>query len=691
MVEESLQLQYIKGVGPKTAQLFSKLGVHTVTDFLYFFPRAHEDRRNLPLINQLKFNELSMIIATVRHIGQVEQKNRISVFKCLVSDASAQLVAIWFNQPYLAKVLTPGVQLLLKGKMERNEYTQEIQFIVSDTEVFQDKADEKMHTGHIVPVYSLVNGLYQYKVRKIARTILTDHMPTVTDPIPKSIRETLSLAPLQDAIRQLHFPADSNTLAQARYRIVFDEFFYYQLALARRRKEIKERPQALKLITDGDLTAKYLQQLPYTLTAAQQNAIEDIKQDVTSGLSMNRLIQGDVGCGKTDVAVMALLFAVQSGKKGVLMAPTQILAEQHYYKLQRYMKSLQVPVILLKGKMTKKEKRLALAALTEQSPSVVVGTHALVQEAVDIPNVGLVIVDEQHRFGVMQRMILRQKGANPHCLFMTATPIPRSLMLTSFGDLDKTIIREMPPGRIPPKTYFFRENNMAKVYEFCRRELEKNRQIYIVYPLVEESEKLDLKSAVEGWEHIKNNIFPAHNVGLLHGRMSAAEKADIMDRFKTNNIRILVATTVIEVGIDVPNASLMIIRHAERFGLSQLHQLRGRIGRGGTESFCFLIADPKNPNAERRIKAMLDSSDGFQLAEEDLRIRGPGDILGTRQAGLPEFNMADLIKDEKILLTAKKAAQAVVREDPVGTKPEYRLLYRNLSKRHDLLKEKRLN
>jgi len=435
---------------------------------------------------------------------------------------------------------------------------------------------------------------------------------------------------------------------------------------------MKKRHQHIKdikgdvLTIQGHLTTTYQTALPYSFTQAQTNAIKEIAEDVTSGIAMNRMLQGDVGSGKTDIAVMALLFAIQTGKKGAVLAPTEILATQHDVKFKMHLQALNVPVVLLKGQAKSRTKILELLQAPE--PLILIGTHAILEDDVIIHNLGLIVIDEQHRFGVHQRLKLQQKGFNPHCLYMTATPIPRSLMLTAYGDLFKTIMDELPPGRVPVKTYHLTPFRIPKVYEFCKEQLKIGHQIYFVYPLVKESEKIDLQSAIEAHEQLRH-IFIDHTVGLLHGKMKTQEKDQVMQDFKNKTIKILVSTTVIEVGIDVPNATVMVIWHAERFGLSQLHQLRGRIGRGGNASYCFLVSQPKGEDAKKRIKAMIDTTDGFKIAEYDLSIRGPGDLLGTRQSGMPDFKIADLIRDEKTLILTRKIANQIIQKDPGLTHP----------------------
>jgi len=438
------------------------------------------------------------------------------------------------------------------------------------------------------------------------------------------------------------------------------------------------------------LISRYYQLLPYTLTNAQARVIEEIMADLKKPVAMNRLIQGDVGSGKTDVAIVTLLAAIEAGKNGVLMAPTEILATQHYLKIKELLDSLGIPCTLLKGKMKKQEKQAALDIIEATDPCIIIGTHSLIEHYVALSNCGVIIIDEQHRFGVMQRIKLQDKAHNPHCLFMTATPIPRSYMLTCFGDLDKSIIDELPPGRIRPKTSLVSEEFLPQVYQQCAKRLQLGEQLYIVYPLVEESEKVDLKSAVEGFESIKI-IFKDYTVALIHGRMKPEEKKSIMHDFKENKAQILVSTTVIEVGVDIPNATIMMIQDADRFGLSQLHQLRGRIGRGGKPSFCFLVSKSNSEQAKKRFKAITDTSDGFKIAEYDLEIRGPGDILGTRQAGIPQFQLADLLRDEQVLLLARKVAKHVLATDPKLESSMYQSLKRQLNSVSDTIIGKHLN
>lgn len=690
-MSDFLDIQYIKGVGPQVAKRLHRLGVFNTKDFLFFFPRTYDDRRFLPKINELKPNQSQSCYGVIRSVSETKTKTRKSIITALISDQTGNIQAVWFNQPYLLKVLKPGIRLFIKGKLERNAYTGQLQISVSDTEIIRDQDDYQKTIGSVIPIYPLVSGLNQQQIRKISRQVINDTLSKIPDSIPDYIINQMQLKSLRKAVEILHFPKSLEEYHTARYRIVFDEFFFFQLALGLKKNKVKTDLKASPLKTSGLIFDAYLNVLPYQYTSSQKACINDIFSDLSSTKPMNRLLQGDVGSGKTEVAVMSLLAAIESGKKGVIMAPTQILAEQHFFKFQRYLEPLGVPIFLLKGKMRKKEKEQVLSEISQEIPMIVVGTHALIEEPVMMKNLAVAVIDEQHRFGVLQRMLLHEKGETPHCLFMTATPIPRSFMLTCFGDLDKSIMDGMPPGRIPPQTYFAKEHHLHKVFEQCRKEIHQGQQLFVVYPLVEESEKLDLQSAIEESEHIQSNIYPEFKVGLLHGRMNANEKTRIMDAFKQNEIQVLVSTTVIEVGIDVPNATMIIIQHAERFGLSQLHQLRGRIGRSTLASSCYLIANPKTDSGKKRIQAMIETTDGFKIAEYDLLIRGPGDMLGTRQAGLPDFKLADIIKDEKVLIAARKMAFSILKKDPILAAKEHYWMKKELMENHDMFKGQQLN
>ena len=656
-------VQYIKGVGPAMSQLLNKLGLFCLKDCLIFFPREYDDRRQLPTIKQVESGDSVTLIVTIESLSDKSIKKGLHVIEAVTFDSSDWMKAVWFNQAYLLKVLKPGLKLLVKGKVETNLFTYMTQINVSETEILRSSDDIKKNTGVIIPVYHLTAGLYQAQMREIIKQAFFVGKELIQDNLSESFRKEYALVGLLSAITEIHYPTSVENYKKARYRIVFDEFFFYQLRLESQRIKHKQVAKTQPLISKNNLVEQYKSQLPYVFTNAQNKVIGEIIDDLSKPFAMNRLVQGDVGAGKTDVAVVALLIAIESGKNGVLMAPTEILATQHFLKIKDLLEPLSIACTLLKGKMKKSEKQESLDIIKADKPCVIIGTHSLIEAYVMFSNCGVMIIDEQHRFGVMQRIKLQSKVNYPHCLFMTATPIPRSYMLTCFGDLDKSIIDELPPGRIRPKTSLVSEEFLPRVYHHCLERLRLNEQIYIVYPLIEESEKIDLKSAIEGFESIKL-IFKECNVGLIHGRMKPEEKNEVMKSFKENKLQILVSTTVIEVGVDIPNATMMIIQDADRFGLSQLHQLRGRIGRGQKESYCYLVSKSNGEQAKKRFKAITDTSDGFKIAEYDLKIRGPGDVLGTRQAGLPQFRLADLLRDEAVLLLARKIAKAIMAEDP---------------------------
>ncbi|MFH1347431.1 MAG: ATP-dependent DNA helicase RecG, partial [Candidatus Margulisiibacteriota bacterium] len=640
--------QYLKGVGPKVAKLLKKLSVTTVEDLIYFFPRDYEDRTNVKPIGSLEPSGFEVIRGEIISINHQTTSNRFSVLKLVISDRSGSIQAVWFNQPYLAKLFRRGMRLILSGKVEFSDFDGINQFSVRDFEI------DTGSNPKIVPQYPLTEGLYPKKVRSIVTTALDNCLEEITEWLPDEIRDKHGLCALHEAINNLHFPDKLAQIEPSRRRIAFNDFFVFQLGLGLRRGKIKAA-NGITFKIDQKVLKDFRSSLPFTLTSAQERVLSEIFSDMKSPHPMNRLLQGDVGSGKTVVAALASLIAINNGYQAAIMAPTEILAQQHYTKLA---KMLGVKTKLLTGSTSKKTSDIGHRTL-----DLIIGTHALIQKSVNFEKLGLVIIDEQHRFGVLQRANLVKKGINPDVLVMTATPIPRSLALTVYGDLDRSVIDEMPPGRTPIKTYFVPEDKRRSSYDFMRERIKEGQQIFIVCPLVEESEKIDLKAAMDEAKRLQKDIFPEFKVGLMHGRLKSDEKEKIMKDFKSAKIDLLVSTTVIEVGIDIPNATVMVIEHAERFGLSQLHQLRGRIGRGAEQAHCFLLADARSKDAKARIKAMLDSTDGFHVAEVDLRIRGPGDYCGTRQSGLPNFRVADIIRDEKILREARKAAFELIAED----------------------------
>jgi ATP-dependent DNA helicase RecG len=634
-------VQYVKGVGPKLAKIFANLGVFSVEDLLYLIPREWEDRRNIKPIIQLRPAFFDVAKGEIRQIEDQPTRSRVSILKVYLSDRTATLQAVWFNQPFLKRLFKRGMKLIVSGKVEFSAYDHVLQISVRDFEI---------DTGEnlkIIPRYPLTEGLYPKKLRSVIKTVLVNYLNEIADDRTRK------------ALLTLHEPEDMESIGRARDFLAFEELFLFQLGLLLRRKEYKEDLKGRKIEIDPALLEEFNQILPFKLTSAQERVLQDIYTDLKSGRPMNRLLQGDVGSGKTIVAVLAAWLAVKNGYQAAILAPTEILSQQHYGKLVEMFKSSNVKVDILTAATSSAKKREELLAA-----DIIIGTHALIEEKVKFRDLALVVIDEQHRFGVHQRAQLIKKGFSPHVLVMTATPIPRSLALTLYGDLDRSIIDELPPGRTPVKTYFVPKNKRSDAYEFIRLKVKEGRQVFFVCPLVEESSELDLKAAVDEAERLQNDIFPDLKVGLLHGRLKSADKGSVMKKFLDKKIDILVSTTVIEVGIDVPNATVMVIEHAERFGLSQLHQLRGRIGRGSEQSFCFLIGEPKSPEAKSRMKAMLDTSDGFKIAEADLRLRGPGEMLGVRQSGLPNFRVADIIRDEKILQAARTAAVELIERDP---------------------------
>ena len=595
---------------------------------------------------------------------------RIAVYD---QEGVAQLVNFGRRVGYLKSLLKVGTPVVVSGKFSRRN--NEIQTTDFEFEVLEEEDADLIHTGRIVPKYALTAKLTQRMLRQWTKTVIDGYAEGYPEILPLDIRQRNQLIDRCTAIQEVHFPSSEEYKDAARRRLAFDEFFLLELGLELKKQRWKIEEKGISFQIEGQLLDRFIEVLPFQLTSAQKRVIEDIKSDMANGQAMNRLLQGDVGSGKTIVGAVALLCAIQSGYQGALMVPTEILAEQHTYNLSELFEPLGLKVVLLKSDLSKTERDEALAAIADGSAHIVVGTHALIQEGVEFHQLGLVIIDEQHRFGVMQRATLRDKGATPDVLVMTATPIPRTLALTVYGDLNVSVIDELPPGRQKITTRWVKEKDREKLYAQIEKEVQRGRQAYIVYPLVEESEKLEeIKAATEMADHFQDHVFPHLQVGLLHGRMRSVEKQDVMSHFKNKKIDILVSTTVIEVGIDVPNASLMVIENAERFGLSQMHQLRGRVGRGIHKSSCHLISGPMTDDGVRRVRAMTRTNDGFELAEADLEIRGPGEFFGTRQSGLPDFKIANILKDASLLEDAKSEANRLAKADPSLSQPVHQVL-----------------
>jgi ATP-dependent DNA helicase RecG len=667
-------IQYCKGIGPKRAELLKKIGINTVEEALFYIPWRYEDRGNLKKIGRLSIGSYETVMGEVVSAEVVETKRKwVKVFELLVTDKSGMLVGSWFNQPFMKKAFKPGQKVVLSGIVKSNPYRGGLPQIDNpDYEIMDDtEPDSLIHAGRMVPIYRTTSGLSVRYLRSMMKTIIDSCCSTMPDVLPGHIITKYSLLSAAEAISEVHFPEQEKDIdllnrgeSAAHRRMSFEELFTLELGLALRKRGMAAAKKGIAFKPVDKLESALRAKLPYRLTTAQERVIAEIKKDMTGDRPMNRLVQGDVGCGKTIVAMIAALTAVENGYQACLMAPTEILAAQHYKNIETLALPLGIMVRHLVGGLRKKAKESILAEIGSGTAGIVVGTHALIEQNVQFKHLGLAIIDEQHRFGVMQRSTLTSKGYEPDVLVMTATPIPRTLALTVYGDLDVSVIDEMPPGRSPIVTRIYFEPRRREAYQFLDEEIKKGRQVYVVYPLVEETEKSDLKAATEMAAHIQKDIFPNWKVGLLHGRMKADEKEAAMSAFKANETHILISTTVIEVGVDVPNATVMVIEHPERFGLAQLHQLRGRVGRGGHQSYCILMG-PRMfaDDARERLNAFARTTDGFKIAEEDLRMRGPGEFLGTRQSGLPDLHAANIIRDADLLEKARSEAFELIRQD----------------------------
>jgi len=674
MKDLNISARFIKGVGPSKLNVLNRLGIETVRDLLYCFPRRHEDRSRIKKIGEIRPGNLETIKAKVLTFGDHVSKKGMNIFQVAVGDSTGVIHATWFNQPYMKDKFKIGQELILCGKVEKYNY---LQINSPEYEILTGTKEDFVHIGRIVPVYPLTENLNQRWFRNIMKFTVDNYADEINEILPFEMRKRNNLMMLKEAVRNIHFPVSDLVLKKARERIIFDEFLMLLTGIALKRASIKIDLTGYSHNLGGDLIGRFKNNLAFQLTKSQSRVIKEIEEDMKSQKPMNRLLQGDVGSGKTIVALYALILTVQNGYQGALMVPTEILAEQHYGNIKTLVKPLGINVILLSGDLKEEERRRRWQMIEVGEADIVVGTHALIQEGVNFKKLGLVIIDEQHKFGVMQRAILRSKSRNPDILVMTATPIPRTLALTVYGDMDVSTIDELPPGRGEIKTFFFEEKNREKAYRIAEEQVRTGRQVYIVYPIIDESEKSDLRAAIKMHKNLSER-FSDLKIGLLHGRMKSKEKEAVMRDFKDRKIDMLISTVVIEVGVDITNASAMIIEHAERFGLSQLHQLRGRIGRGEHLSYCILISAPKNDDAKQRISAMLETQDGFKIAEADLEIRGPGEFFGTKQHGLPELKIANIIRDRDLLELAKKEAFELVQKDRFLRLPENRLIRESL-------------
>ena len=694
MLELSTPVQYVKGIGPRLSEILAEKGIHTVDDLLHHLPFRYEDRVNPRGIAELRVGEMATVIAEVRTSGLFKTR-KMPIFYLTVGQGRSRLRCIFFHATYLQDKFKPGQLLALYGKVEQDERSGELQIVQPQLEVLsdstgegaEDAAKQSLEVGRIVPIYESVGQgkLTPRWFRRIIRTALDNIAPDLAEPIPAKVRERMGLISPYQALRLVHWPDEGESLQDlqmartpAHIRMIFDELFFVELGLELKRSQQKAQT-GIRFQLDARVREAIKKILPFHPTTAQKRVLKEIAGDMGQGWPMRRLLQGDVGSGKTIVGFEAAIIAMENGYQAALMAPTEILAQQHYFSARRILEPAGYRVVLLTGSVEADRKREIRRHISQGSAQFIIGTHALLEEKVEFGKLGLVIVDEQHRFGVMQRLKLMKKPAEagageksptgrknspppePDVLVMTATPIPRTLALTLYGDLDLSVLDELPPGRTPIVTRRISDDRSDEVWEFVRKQVKAGHQAYVVYPVIEENEENEIKAALKMYRELSGKIFADLKVGLLHGRLDSNLKDQVMRRFQTGELQVMVATTVIEVGVDVANATVMVIEHAERFGLAQLHQLRGRIGRGAAKSFCILMTGGKvTEEGERRLDAMVRTNDGFQIAELDLELRGPGEFFGTRQAGMPDFRVANLIRDRELLEAAKREAALVL-------------------------------
>lgn len=672
-------VMYMKGVGPKIAYKLNKLGIYTAQDLIMYFPKKHIDYSSRTLIRNLKEGENTTVFGYIRSVSAFNTKNSLSVVKVSVTDESGRIELSFFqaksNRFMLERIKSQfpvNAGIMLSGKVKRNNFDGKLTFdkpnySIMTGEFLEDK-NSNLNLARIVPIYTVCEDLSIKVLRRAIFNAINTYKNEIENVLPDYIREKYGILDKKIAVEQIHFPESIELLEQARFSLIFEELFLIQLKLVRLREANSHNHSALALkIKEKGLVKKFIDTLPFELTGGQKKAVNEILNDLNSDIPMARLLQGDVGSGKTVVATIMLLAGVENGYQGALMAPTEILAQQHYNNLQQWLTPLGVSVGLFLGSQGKKVREKFRTDLRNGQMNIAVGTHALIQEDVDFNNLGAIVVDEQHRFGVKQRNILKKKSQNPQMLTMTATPIPRTLALTVHGDLDLTIIDELPKGRKPIKTSLVTSHR--GVYDLIKKEIEAGRQAYVVYPLIEESETLSAKAATIEAERLQNEVFPQFKIGLLHGKLKNDEKEQVMADFKNKKYDILVSTTVVEVGVDVPNATVMLIENAERFGLSQLHQLRGRVGRNDLQSYCILHTSTKSQETKERLNIMTQTNDGFVIAEKDLQLRGPGEFLGTRQSGLPDLIISDIVRDAKILEMARNEAIDFVKTNNIENYP----------------------
>ncbi len=673
-------VMYMKGVGPKIAYKLNKLGIYTVQDLMMYFPKKHIDYSSRTLIRDLKEGETTTVFGYIKSVSAFNTQKKLSVVKVAIADESGRLDLSFFqaksNRFMLERTKSQfpiNAGIMLSGKVKRNNYDGKLTFDKPTYSImtgeFLGNQNSNLNIARIVPIYTVCEDLSIKVLRRAIFNAIQAYKSEITNVIPDFIREKLGILDKKVAVEQIHFPESQELLEQARFSLIFEELFLIQLKLVRLREQNSANHSALALkIKEKGLVHQFIDGLPFELTGAQKRAVNEILTDLNSDIPMARLLQGDVGSGKTVVATIMLLAGVENGYQGALMAPTEILAQQHYNNLQQWLAPMGISVGLFLGSQGKKVREKFRTDLRNGQMNIAVGTHALIQDDVDFYNLGAIVVDEQHRFGVKQRNVLKKKSQNPQMLTMTATPIPRTLALTVHGDLDLTIIDELPKGRKPIKTSLVTSHR--GVYDLIQREIEAGRQAYVVYPLIEESETLSAKAATIEAERLQNEVFPQFKIGLLHGKLKNDEKEQVMADFKNKKYDILVSTTVVEVGVDVPNATVMLIENAERFGLSQLHQLRGRVGRNSLQSYCILHTSTKSQETRERLNIMTQTNDGFVIAEKDLQLRGPGEFLGTRQSGLPDLIISDIVRDAKILETARAEAIDFVKSHKIDEYPK---------------------
>ena len=676
-------VQFLKGVGPRRAEVLAENGIYTIFDLFLYTPRKYVDRTQITAMKDVSEGMQVTVLGKVSAAGPVRggRRNR---FVTIIEDQTGYVELVWFQKyRYLENIFKEGDIVIASGKIS---YFNGISLAHPEFEIIDSIDEEPIHTGRIIPIYPenmafRQNGLTSRGLRRIIKPALDTLAGLPCETLPESGRREYGLIDLTRAIRQVHFPDTQEMADMGRQRLSFEELFHLELILVGRQKKRHSKTDGIELQPPRKHGRELLGKLGFSLTGAQKKVLREIYGDMAAKYQMNRLLQGDVGSGKTIVAVLAMLGAVESGYQAAIMAPTEILAEQHYFSVSELLQPVGIPVKLLTGSVKGRGRKEAFADVESGECPVVIGTHALIEKKVKFAKLGFVVIDEQHRFGVMQRATLQSKGRNPDILVMTATPIPRTLAMTVYGDLDISVIDEMPPGRIPIVTRYVAEDKRSEMYQFIRKQVGEGRSAYIVYPLVEETEKSDLAAATQAFEQLKQEIFPDLRLGLLHGRMKSQQKQSTMAAFKNRDIEIMVATTVVEVGVDVPQATIMVIEHAERFGLSQLHQLRGRVGRSGIQSYCFLLTGERcSEDAQKRIDVVTSTTDGFKIAEADLELRGPGEILGTRQHGIPELRVAR-ITDSRLVTLARRLAYDIVNDDPSLAKPENQQLKIILRKR----------